>query len=171
MLRTLAILSGAGSEWTVSPFRSQCAGSYFQSSRPASCGSSSERGRQWRDGTPKVSRKLRPHFMHLVASGSICGNTLGSSNSRPSLSSRTGRHPRFDHLVKRVAIRFGFVVYDLQLPVEIDFRNDSFFLIFDDAAPPCDKDFLPRFQFVGPPATCPEGFRRLEKARRIRRQK
>jgi hypothetical protein len=28
MLRTLAILSGAGSEWTVSPFRSQCAGSY-----------------------------------------------------------------------------------------------------------------------------------------------
>src|SRR3984957_1586570 len=59
MLRTLAILSGAGSEWTVSPFRSQGAGSYFQSSRAASCGSSSERGRQWRGGTRKVSRKLR----------------------------------------------------------------------------------------------------------------
>jgi hypothetical protein len=82
-------------------------------------------------------------------------------------SSRTGRHRGFDHLVKRVAIRFGFVVYDLQLAVEIDFRNDAFLLVFDDPAPPCDKDFLPRFQFVGPPATCPEGFRCLEKASRI----
>ena len=80
----------------------------------------------------------------------------------PNRSASAFRPPR-----QGVAIRFGFVVYDLQLAVEIDFRNDSFFLIFDDAAPPCDKDFLPRFQFVGPPATCPEGFRCLEKASRI----
>ena len=208
MLRTLAILSGAGSEWTVSPFRSQGAGSYFQSSRAASCRSSSERGRQWRGGTRKVSRELRPHFMHLVASGSICGSVSTRGSTRSPAAGRSRRlcnhppdllktrqdklalfldgqsaelrkdcerhfHPEpvgigvFDHLVKRVAIRFGFVVYDLQLAVEIDFRNDSFFLVFDDAAPPCDKDFLPRFQFVGPPARCPEGFRCLEKASRI----
>jgi hypothetical protein len=67
-----------------------------------------------------------------------------------------------------VAIRFGFVVYDLQLAVEIDFRNDSFLLICDDAPRlALTKDLLPRFQFVGPPATCPEGFRCLEKASRI----
>ena len=96
MLRTLAILSGAGSEWTVSPFRSQGAGSYFQSSRAASCGSSSERGRQWRGGTPRVSRKLRPHFMHLVASGSICGSVSTRGSTRSPAAGRSRRlcnHP------------------------------------------------------------------------------
>lgn len=206
MLRTLAILSGAGSEWTVSPFRSQGAGSYFQSSRAASCGSSSERGRQG-DGTPKVSRscvrtsctwwrpvrsvaacrrEVRPVRRQQVEVDDFVAppdllktrqDKLALFLDGQSTELRKGCerhfHPEpvgigvFDHLVKRVAIRFGFVVYDLQLADEIDFRNDSFFLIFDDAAPPCDKDFLPRFQFVGPPARCPEGFRCLEKASRI----
>ena len=96
MLRTLAILSGAGSEWTVSPFRSQGAGSYFQSSRAASCRSSSERGRQWRGGTPKVSRNLRPHFMHLVTSGSICGSVSTRGSTRSPAAGRSRRlcnHP------------------------------------------------------------------------------